>query len=96
MARGQDWVLLTRPAQMVNLRGRGGVYVTRVSARNVVSLLSSLWEGGLQGTLTGQQVREDGESESSPVMGEIGVARKQHHPARKRADFRLVSRHART
>ena len=88
-------MLLTHPAQMVNLRGRGGVYVTRVSARNVVSLLSSLWEGEPQGTLIGQQVREDGVSESSPVMGEIGVEREQHHPVRKRADFRLVSRHER-
>ena len=62
----------------------------------MVSLLSSLWEGEPQGPLTGQQVKEDGARECSPVMGGIGVARKLHHPARKRADFRLVSRHEKT
>jgi hypothetical protein len=50
----------------------------------------------------GLRVGEGGESESLSVMGRIGiepsgcdvsVAGWQHHPTRKRADFRLVARH---
>lgn len=33
-------MLRTHPAQTMHLRGRGGVYVTQVSTRNVVSLFS--------------------------------------------------------
>ena len=52
----------------------------------------SLWEGGPQGTLMEQRVKDGGESEGRSVMEWIGVALpiQQHHPARKRADFRLV------
>jgi hypothetical protein len=45
-----------------------------------------------QGMAIGQQVKEDGESEGSSVMEEIGV----FAPQRKLADFRLVSPHERT
>jgi len=50
----------------------------------------------------GLRVGEGGESEGLSVMGRIGIepsgfggsgARWQHHPTRKRADFRLVARH---
>jgi hypothetical protein len=50
----------------------------------------------------GLRVKEGEESESFSVMGKIGVepsggdvsvAEWQHHPTRKRADFRLVLRH---
>ena len=39
-----------------------------------------------------QRVKDGGESEGRSVMEWIGVALpiQQHHPARKRADFRLV------
>jgi len=36
------------------------------------------------------QVKEDGESESHPVIGWIETERKQHCLTRKRADFHLV------
>ena len=40
------------------------------------------------------RIEEDGESERSFVMKEIrGCAIRQHHPTRKRADFRLVFHH---
>ena len=43
----------------------------------------------------GLRVKDGGESEGPSVMEEIGVEPPvgQHHPARKRADFRLVARH---
>jgi hypothetical protein len=38
---------------------------------------------------------EDGASESRSVIDRIGVAlTEEHHPTRKRADFRLVFHHA--
>jgi hypothetical protein len=42
--------------------------------------------------------KDAGESECSPVMGEIGIAslwnsRGQDHPLRKQAEFQLVSYH---
>ncbi len=40
-----------------------------------------------------RRVKEDGESEGSPVMDEIEVEGNQHHLTRKRADFHLVSCH---
>ena len=43
----------------------------------------------------GRRVEEEGEREGRPVMGRIGVERKQYHPTRKRADFPLVFRHER-
>ena len=55
-----------------------------------------------QGEPMGLRAEEGGGSESLPVMGRIGVepsgrdvsvAGWQHHPTRKRADFRLVARH---
>src|SRR5713101_1472214 len=40
------------------------------------------------------RVKESGKSECRPVMGRIGVeVERRHHPARKRADFRLVPHH---
>ena len=43
----------------------------------------------------GLRVKDGGESERRLVMRRIGVAPpiRQHHPTRKRADFRLVARH---
>jgi hypothetical protein len=35
-------------------------------------------------------VEDEGESEGHPVMGWIGVDRKEHDPLRKQADFPLV------
>jgi hypothetical protein len=37
--------------------------------------------------------KEGGESEGSPVMGEIGIEHQQYHPTRKRADFHPVFHH---
>ena len=45
----------------------------------------------------GLRVKENGKSEGRPVMGRIGIdVARQHHPARKRADFRLVFPHEKT
>jgi hypothetical protein len=50
----------------------------------------------------GLRVEEGGGSDGLPVMwrigvepsgGDVSVAGWQHHPTRKRADFRLVARH---
>ena len=43
------------------------------------------------------RVEEDGASECRPVIARIGVAlNEEHHPTRKRADFRLVFHHENT
>lgn len=49
--------------------------------------------GKPQGKLLELWVKESGKSECRPVMGWIGIERKRHHPARKRADFRMVFDH---
>jgi hypothetical protein len=49
------------------------------------------WAGRPQGRLLGVRVWEVGESECRIVMTRIGIEGSQHHPARKGADFRLVS-----
>ena len=49
------------------------------------------WAGRPQGKLWGVRVWDAGESECRSVMERIGVEATQHHPARKGADFRLVS-----
>ena len=59
----------------------------------MVSPSSSLEESELQGEPIGRWVEDDGESERLPVMGEIGVALRQHHPVRKQADFHRAFRH---
>jgi hypothetical protein len=47
-----------------------------------------------QGLPIALRVEEDGESECRSVIDRIGVALiEEHHPTRKRADFRLVFHH---
>jgi hypothetical protein len=47
-----------------------------------------------QGLPIALRVQEDGESEGRSVIGRIGVALiEEHHPTRKRANFRLVFHH---
>jgi hypothetical protein len=43
----------------------------------------------------GLRVQEEGKSKRRLVMRWIRVARQQHHPTRKRADFPLVFQHER-
>lgn len=49
-----------------------------------------------QGKPNGVRVEEVGKSECHPVMGWIGIERKQHHSTGNRADFQLVFHHEKT
>src|SRR5712692_1593236 len=53
-----------------------------------------MWAGQPRGRLTGLRVKESGGSECRLVTRRIGVeVERRYHPARKRADFRLVPHH---
>lgn len=54
------------------------------------------WASEPQGTPLGMRVWDVGKSECRAVIARIGIEGNQHHPARKRADFRLVSLRERT
>jgi hypothetical protein len=79
-ARGQVRGPRTPLAQMSSHRRRNATLTTPVHRRNVVSLLLSCLahhrgeESIPQGVPTGQQVKEEGESEGRAVMVRIGVA----------------------
>jgi hypothetical protein len=76
-------------------RRKGRIYPVLSRTLNPVSPLSSHTGRQSQDAPMGQRVQEEGKSECWAIMAQIGVEHKQHHPARKRAQFPLVSPHER-
>jgi len=72
-------------------RRKGRTYPVLSRTPNPVSPMPSRTGRQSQDAPMGQRVEEEGQSEGWAVMAQIGVEQKQHHPARKRAHFPLVS-----